>query len=107
MTDKEYFNKCKMIARQADLSRRVIDKRYALDHNPVKIGDAIKDQCGIIKVENIEIARGYDDRLPFCIYHGLRYKKDGNPRKDKTNSIVYQSNIISINGVSIKLEVMR
>ncbi len=96
--------KIRAIEEQSEVDKNKIRREYALKHNIVQVGDVIKDHSTIIKVESIGV---YLSLIPCCIYRGYKLNKDGvTPSKkkgqDKIKDLVYQTNLIEVNGINIK-----
>jgi hypothetical protein len=70
-------------------------KEYALANNNIEIGDIVQDQICTISVDRITVAKTFSE-FSECAYHGFELKKDLTPKKNRTISTVYQSNIKNI-----------
>lgn len=79
-----------------------IKHRYANENNPVKPGDIVTDHYHSIKVEKIEVSSNYDSITYSMKYTGIEVKKDGTPKKVNRDPVIFQTNIIEINGMPYK-----
>ena len=104
MNIEEYASRKKAIQEQHDEQLKLLNKEFALDNNPVKIGDVIKDHYKIIRVEKF-ILSSTTLGVPILKYRGTRLTAKGEPSKrDKDDNAVYQNNITEINGKPYKFE---
>lgn len=69
--------------------------KYALEHNEIKVGYIIQDHIGFVKVEKIGV-EVLSAEKPTCVYSGLVLTIKKVPKKDKSQRIVYQENLIQI-----------
>jgi hypothetical protein len=78
-------------------------KQYAIEHNPVKVGDVVTDHYHTIRVENMSI---YGHPIPYMRYTGIAMTKKGIPAKRQPvlRVPVYQNFLKSINGEPYKYE---
>lgn len=76
----------------------LVRRQYALDHNPVKIGDIITDHYHTIKVEMMSV---YGFPIPYMKYQGTIMTKKFVPAKRQPlyPEPVFQDNIVAINGM--------
>lgn len=104
MNKEEYLSRKKAIQEQHDEQLKLLNKEYALENNPVKIGDVIKDHYKIIRVEKFILCSSMHN-TPMLKYRGTRLTAKGEPSKrEKDDNAVYQNNITEINGKPYKFE---
>ena len=103
MTAKELSEKMMELQRECNEKQSVLRKQYAIEHNPVKVGDIVTDHYHTIRVEKMCI---YGHPVPFMRYHGTELTKQGEPKKRQPVSPnpVFQCDIVSINGKPYKYE---
>lgn len=105
MTEQEYREALHEINVKAENERRLLARAFATEHSPVKVGDYISDHSKTIRVsecwEVVKSAYVYNS-LPCMVYRGMTCKKDGTPRKNPKKCIVYQSNLLLVNGEPVK-----
>ena len=78
-------------------------KQYAIEHNPVNVGDIVTDHYHTIMVEEMRV---YGHPVPYICYYGTELTKKGEPKKRQPIPFnpVYQKYIKSINGEPYKYE---
>lgn len=103
MTVEEYKKQIAAEIERHDSIMASIESKYALENNPVKIGDIVTDHFHTIKVEKISVYK-YGYNLPECVYSGTQYTAKGEPCKRQRDIPVYQRNIKKINGKEYKKE---
>jgi len=91
MNLEEYKIAIDNISRQAEIEKKRIATEYALSNNPVSIGDIVEDHFGKFQVTSVEF---YYSMPPCCKYRGIELKKDSTPKKNQSNRVVFQSNLI-------------
>ena len=91
MTYEEYLKELEYLQESFNLKKQAIQKKFAIQNNPFKIGDIITNSSIIIKIEKIKIYIDILDK-PACIYIGIRLKKDLTPFKNKQIERLYQNN---------------
>lgn len=103
MTKKELQEKVMELQRECSEKLSVLRKQYAIEHNPVKVGDVITDYYHTIRVERMCI---YGYSVPFMRYHGTELTKRGEPKKRQPvpDNPVFQDHVVSINGKPYKYE---
>ncbi len=103
MTKKELSEKMMELQREYNEKQSVLREQYAIENNPVKVGDVVTDHYHTIRVEKMCI---YGYLVPFMKYHGTELTKQGEPKKRQPvpDNPVFQSNVVSINGVPYKYE---
>lgn len=101
MTAKELQEKCIALQRECNDKQTELRKQYAIEHNPVKVGDIVTDHYHTIQVENMSI---YGHPTPFMLYQGTELNKQGVPKKRQPVPVhpAFQSNVKSINGKPYK-----
>lgn len=101
MTKKELQEKCMALQRECNDKQMKLRKQYAIEHNPVKVGDIVTDHYHTIQVEKM----GIDVySVPCMVYHGTELTKQGIPKKRQPvpDNPAFQSNVESINGEPYK-----
>ena len=103
MTAKELQEKMMELKCECNEKLSVLRKQYAIEHNPVKVGDVVTDHHHTIRVEKMSI---YDYPVPFMRYIGTELTKQGVPKKHQpaTYNPVFQNYMKSINGKPYKYE---
>lgn len=98
MDFKELKEKRRELYEKYEKENQELDKQYALENNPVKIGDIVTDHYHTIKVESMMQTTSCE--VPQMKYYGTELKKDGKPKKvqPRTKEPVFQRNIKKING---------
>lgn len=71
---------------------RLLKRKYALDNNPIRIGDLITDVFSTIKVEKIFV---YLRDPPCCVYRGPQLNKNKTVKKNGKTADIYQTNLVS------------
>jgi len=91
------------LQRECNVKQMELRKQYAIEHNPVKVGDIVTDHYRTIRVEKMS-AYGYP--IPFMRYIGTELTKQGVPKKRQpvTYYPVAQHNVEIINGEPYKYE---
>ena len=104
MNKEEYLSKKRAIQEQHDEQLKLLNKEFALDNNPVKVGDVIKDHYKIIRVEKFILSSAMNG-TPILKYRGTRLTAKGEPAKrEKDDNAIYQNNVTEINGKPYKFE---
>lgn len=93
MTLDEYEYKKNLLLIRYEEDRSQLDKEYALFNNNVKLGDIIKDNGGIVRVEKIMIHTPTKGK-PTCVYQGIRLTKKLLPFKNGERCNVFQNSVI-------------
>ena len=103
MTSEELQEKCMALQQECNDKQMALRKQYAIEHNPVKLGDIVTDHYHTIRVEKMCI---YGYLVPFMRYHGTELTKQGEPKKRQPvpDNPVYQNHVKSINGKPYKYE---
>ena len=103
MTTNELQEKMMELQRECNEKQSMLLKQYAIEHNPVKVGDIVTDHYHTIRVENICI---YGHPVPFMRYLGTELTKQGEPKKRQPvpENPVFQKYVKSINGKPYKYE---
>lgn len=101
MTAKELQEKCMALQQECNDKQSEIRKQYAIEHNPVKVGDIVTDHYHTIRVEKIGI---YGCPVPYMVYHGTELTKQGIPKKRQPvpDQPAFQNSVRSINGEPYK-----
>lgn len=81
MTLKELNVAESFYKKECDDKIRAIQHQYAIENNPINIGDIITDHIGSIKVETIRVC--HNTKYPTCIYNGFVVTKMAPFQKDK------------------------
>ena len=103
MTSKEFKEKFKALQRECNDKQWELCKQYAIEHNPVKVGDIVTDHYHTIRVENISV---YGHPIPYMRYSGIAMTKKGVPAKRQPcpREPVFQIDVKIINGKPYKYE---
>ena len=103
MTLKELQEKCMALQHECDDKQKNLRKQYAIEHNPVKIGDVVTDHYHTIRVETMNF---YGHPVPSMVYRGTELTKQGVPKKRQPVPCnpAFQSNVKSINGEPYKFK---
>lgn len=104
MTKEEYFDSLKQEKKQYDLRLKQIYIKYAEENNSVKVGDIIKDHIGYGKVIKMGVSFAYLKDTPCMTYQCEEYTAKLLPKKKANTRIVWQTNIVAINGEPYKYE---
>ena len=101
MTAKELQDKCMALQRECNDKQTELRKQYAIEHNPVKMGDIVTDHYHTIRVEKMSF---YGYPIPCMLYRGTELTKQGAPKKHQpmVANPTFQSNVKSINGEPYK-----
>ena len=101
MTAKELREKCMALQRECNDKQMELRKQYAIERNPVKVGDIVTDHYHTIRVEKMGI---YGRPVPYMVYHGTELTKQGIPKKRQPvpDQPVFQNSVRSINGEPYK-----
>lgn len=102
MTEKEYQNAFKELQEKFEFDKKALARKFAFEHNPVKIGDWVGDNGTFLRVESWGVTTRWQDGYPCLVYRGTTCKKNGEPRKNAKNDCVFQSNLLYINGKFIE-----
>lgn len=103
MTAKELLEKTIALQRECNEKQSELRKQYAIERNPVKVGDVVTDHYHTIRVERMYVV---GQHKPNMKYHGTELTKQGKPKKRQPvpDNPVFQDNVVSINGVPYKYE---
>ena len=104
MNESEYIAEVKKIRNECRKMLQKLWNDYAIEHNPVKIGDVINVGADNIKVDKIWVAQIRERAHPFCVYSGPLLTKKGEPYKRGERRDVFQGAIKTINGEAIDHE---
>jgi hypothetical protein len=101
MTAKELQEKCAALQRECEDKQMELRRQYAIEHNPVKVGDIVTDHYHTIRVEKMGF---YGYPIPSMRYQGTELTKQGIPKKRQPvqENPAFQKNVISINGKPYK-----
>lgn len=85
------------LQRECNDKQMELRKQYAIEHNPVKVGDIVTDHYHTIRVEEMNL---YGRPIPFMRYQGTELTKQGVPKKRQPviGNPVFQNCVKSING---------
>lgn len=104
MSKEEFLSRKKAIQEQHDELLKLLYKEFALENNPVNVGDVIKDHYKFIRVEKFTLCSSIHN-TPMLKYRGTRLTAKGEPYKRETDdNTIYQSNITEINGNPYEFE---
>lgn len=103
MTSEELQKKCMELQRECNEKQMELRKQYAIEHNPVKVGDIVTDKYHTIRVEKMS---SYGHPIPVMRYIGTELTKQGVPKKRQPviHNPVVQYNVEIINGEPYKYE---
>lgn len=102
MTIEEYRKEIKAITLTYERQKSLIDLKYALENNPIKTGDIIKDHIGRGRVLKVSSYRDHRD-IPLCRYFIEVLNKDGSKTKrSEKERWSFQRNVNSVNGEPYK-----
>jgi len=103
MTAKELDEKRMALFKECTDKLNELSKQYAIEHNPVKVGDIVADDYHTIRVERMSL---YVKPIPYMKYYGTELTKQGVPKKrqPKEDRPVFQIYMESINGEPYKYE---
>jgi hypothetical protein len=104
MTKEEYFDLLKQEKKQYDLRSKQICIKYAEENNSVKVGDIIKDHIGYGKVIKMKVSFPFFEGVPCMTYQCEEYTAKLLPKKKANTRIIWQTNIVAINGEPYKYE---
>ena len=105
MTYEELRRKCREIQKECEARQKDLKKQFALEHNPVKIGDVVTDHFHTIRVEDMKCyLMSFDPEIPQMTYYGIELKKNGEPKKIQPRNPypVIQQRMQFINGKKYK-----
>ena len=96
MTLKELQEKCMALQRECNDKQMELRKQYAIEHNPVKVGDIVTDHYHTIRVEKMSM---YGYPVPCMVYRGTELTKQGVPKKRQPvpGNPAFQKDVKSIN----------
>lgn len=100
MTFTELKKKANILKNEYLTQIRELRKEYAIEHNPIKVGDIITDHYHTIKVESMVAfveSHYYNNDIPYIRYKGVELTKKGVPKKRQQDNIMAQPNIKTIN----------
>jgi hypothetical protein len=94
---EELTQQCIAVQKECQDKQTALRIQFALEHNPVKVGDIVTDHYHTIRVENMSFC-GYP--IPHMRYTGIAMTKKGVPakRQPSPREPVFQGNIETING---------
>lgn len=104
MTKEEFFRKKEELKNEFIEKEESLEMKYAMENNPVKIGDLVRDHIGCGKVLSYEYTIQYNRDTPSMVYKCAEYTVKGEPKKNKKEREVYQVNLTAINGEPYKYE---
>lgn len=99
MTFKELKEKINIVKSEYFAQIRDLRKKFAIEHNPIKVGDIITDHYHTIKVESMSPCTEsyYITFVPFMRYKGVELTKQGIPKKRQQDNTMCQTNVKTIN----------
>lgn len=104
MTKEEFFKKKEELRREFRKKEDSLEMEYASSNNQVKIGDLIRDHIGCGKVLSYKCTTPYGYNSPSMVYECVEYTVKGKPKKYQSERVIFQVNLIEINGVPYKYE---
>ena len=89
------------LQRECNDKQMELRKQYAIEHNPVRVGDIVTDHYHTIRVEKMSI---YGHPISFMLYRGTELTRQGVPKKRQPvpDNPAFQNNVESINGEPYK-----
>lgn len=108
MTKAELRAARNKICNEAQKACRELEVQFALEHNPVKVGDVVAHTTfpkKIIRVQKITVPDYGKFGTPECLYHGNIIDSNSGKEYDDLTDELHQSYINEINGISYKYEV--
>lgn len=105
MTYEELRRKCRKIQEECEERQKDLKKQYAIENNPVKIGDVVTDHLHTIRVDDIKYyGLSYNSDRPQMTYYGIELKKNGEAKKiqPRYKRPVFQERMLFINGEKYK-----
>ena len=103
MTAKELLEKTIALQRECNEKQSVLRKQYAIERNPVKVGDIVTDHYHTIRVDEMSV---YGHPIPAMRYTGTEMTQKGVPKKHQPfePNPVFQHSIRIINSKPYKYE---
>jgi len=92
MTLDEYKAEVKKIRSECEVNIVSLSRKFLESNRTIKAGDIIKDHIGLVKVE--QFGMYFRDGIPYGIYTGPCYTKQGKPFKSGETRSVYQINLV-------------
>ncbi len=97
MKEIELVSELNDLSRQYTIDKNAIRKKFALSNQKYKIGDILKCDLGVIKVDKITIAGIFNSEKAECVYSGKKLKKsDLKPHKNGDRESFYQSRVEAV-----------
>ena len=97
MDRKEYITKASAIAQAYNAETAKLDKEFAEEHNPVKVGDYVSVKAYAIRVKGFNVVKDIHG-IPMMRYKGVRCKKNGKEIEGALWQWADQNCITAING---------
>lgn len=97
MDKKEYTTKASAIAQAYNAEMAKLDKEFAEEHNPVKVGDYVYVKAYGIRVKNYNVVKDTNG-IPMMRYKGVVCKKNGKELENVLWQWADQNCITAING---------
>lgn len=97
MDRKEYITKASAIAQAYNAEMAKLDKEFAEEHNPVKVGDYVSVKAYAIRVKHIDVTKDANG-IPMMRYKGIQCKKSGKEMGCGLWQWADQNHITAING---------
>jgi len=90
MEHQEYDRLKEVMLNQHLKELHELAKQYALSNVRSRIGETITDNAVTIKVDKFSVGIMFESH-PYIIWHGNRYTKSGNQRKDFSRASIRDS----------------
>ena len=103
VTPEEYYTEKKILEHKHKTKVLLLNRQYAMAHNPINIFDIIQDRYQILKVESIQ-AVTYPGEFPQCMYSGCLLTKKLIEFKSLERGRILQQSVQKINGVEYKYD---
>lgn len=94
MTIQEYNDKLKNLEDIYNNDCKLLALKFARENNPYKFGDIIQDSLTKIKIDKVRYT--ISNKVPICIYEGIKLNKDNSENKLKKRDVIYQTNILKL-----------
>ena len=91
MTKEQHESALKELKAEFDIKKGEIDKVYAFDNCPYKIGDIVKDHFHILKIERLNLSYNYSG--PTIRFIGTELDKKLIPTKRQSDPNMYLDNV--------------
>lgn len=94
MKKQDYDLRKKELLATYTSSMRALQSSFALENNPHKIGDIVKDFQGWMKIENVFPSLKFGNNYPECRYTGIELTLKMVPKLKQSGRGLFQSNVL-------------